>query len=568
MSLKFTEISFEKIKSEVEYYLQTAYNKAGQLFSIASPFGQILNVVENLHQLSIMYLQKSMNQYDLSDPNSNNYNIVRTAAIVAGHNPARSTSASGVIRCQVNVDVDIDQDIPNSQIRIKNKTTLKNTTNNLFYHIDMGGAEDQVFNIRSGSSFFLNVVQGEWKTSRFTSDGTINQSYEVNINNREIENTRIEVTVNDEYWVVKKHLYEFIPDEAAVAIKTSFNGGITVVFGNGNHGLVPPINSIIKVSYVETDGANGNIYRKTGNDWKFIDDVIGGDGLTIEFEKLFNTFIYTDINFGANGEDINLMKNLLPLSSNNFVLALPAQYAYAIKKLGVFSHVNAYLDNGTIKIIATPNIKIFKNRNADYYTVDKRAFELDDYEKTKLDQYLRAAGYIKLTQKYRIDTPVLSYYVMYINLRLFDNAIEDNIKSEIVDATSEYFLNLNRIDRIPKKDLIKIIGSIVGVDSVDIRFVCKKNEDYHKKYLIAQQNIQNSTGTTVDKDIIAGYDKTKSLGIDKLLGDIVFESNEYPVVRGGWIDRNDIYYTETPLDGFSSINITVQGYTPRKNVGI
>jgi hypothetical protein len=34
-------------------------------------------------------------------------------------------------------------------------------------------------------------------------------------------------------------------------------------------------------------------------------------------------------------------KNILPIASNNFVLGLPQQYAYEIKKLGVFSHVNA-----------------------------------------------------------------------------------------------------------------------------------------------------------------------------------------------------------------------------------
>jgi hypothetical protein len=67
---------------------------------------------------------------------------------------------------------------------------------------------------------------------------------------------------------------------------------------------------------------------------------------------------------------------------------LPQQYAYQIKRLGVFSHVNAYSDNyGTVFIVATPNIKLFKNANANYFNVDIKAFELDDYEKQKIDQW-------------------------------------------------------------------------------------------------------------------------------------------------------------------------------------
>jgi hypothetical protein len=559
MSFKLTEITFENLTNEVNYQLQKMYNKASQLFTNASPYGSILNVIKILYTSSLNYLKKSINQFNLNNANADNYDLVRTAAIVAGHNPARATSASGTLRCQVKVSTDISESIPRAQVKIKNKTVIRNATNNLLYHIDLGGTDEQVFTIRSGKSFFLNIAQGEWKEASFTGTGEMNQSYEVNAETKEVENNRIEVTVNGEFWEVKNHIYELLPDEKAVTIQTSFNGGLIIKFGNGNYGLVPPLNSEIKVNYVETDGSIGNIYRRTNNDFKFVDQALGGDGVSIDFERLFNIYIHTDINFGSDGEDIEFMKNIIPINTNNFVLALPQQYAYAIKRLGVFSHVNAYDDNGVVKIVATPDIRIFKNRNADYYTVDKAAFELDTYEKTKLDNYLRNGGYIQLTKKYRIDTPVLSYYVMFVNLRLFEDAIEENVKNEIVEKTSEYFLNLNRLDRIPKKDIINLISEIDEVDSVDVRFVSKKNEDYHKQYLLQGSN----TGATVST--LAGYNPNTVLGIDPVLGDIVFEPKEYPIIRGGWTDRNDIFYSETPFDGFSSINISVKGFTPRNN---
>ena len=128
-------------------------------------------------------------------------------------------------------------------------------------------------------------------------------------------------------------------------------------------------------------------------------------------------------------------------------------------------------------------------------------------------------------------------------LGFFDDAVEENINNQIVDGVSEYFLNLSRLDRVPKKDIVNLISDIEGVDSVDVRFVSKKNEDYHKEFQTADSNSRVITGdTTTTRQ--AGYEPNKILGLDPTLGDIVFESNEYPIVRGGWVDRNGIFYGE------------------------
>ena len=67
--MKFVEISFANIKAEIERFLREEHNKASTLYSPASPYGQILNVLQNLHQLSLLYLKNSIRQFDLSQPN-------------------------------------------------------------------------------------------------------------------------------------------------------------------------------------------------------------------------------------------------------------------------------------------------------------------------------------------------------------------------------------------------------------------------------------------------------------------------------------------------------------------
>lgn len=570
MASKFIEITFERAKNEIQRYLKNEYAKADILFTNASPYGQILGVVENLHQLSLLYLKNTIKQFDLSNPNSLNEKIIRNAAILAGHNPGRSISATGTLKFTLKTNIDLDKELPGGRITFKNRMPLKNKTNGLEYLFNIG-TEKVTYKVTPNFQFFIPIIQGKWLNTTFTGTGTINQSYSVNIRGqRDVENFNYEVLVNGEFWSVKKHLYELLPDEKACVVRTGFDGGIDIIFGNGGFGMIPKIGEIIQVNYIETNGAVGNIFRRTFNDWKFIEDAIDGFGRTIDPTKIFDISIYTDINFGADKENLLFTRNILPIVSNNFVLGLPQQYAYEIKKLGVFSHVNAYEEYGVTYIVATPNIKLFKSQNANYFTVDKRAFELDNYEKSKIDKYLRTAGNIQLTKKYVITNPVLSYYVMNVFIVTYSDSSIQSVSNEIINKVSEYFLDFNKMDRVPKADLIKEIISLYDIHSVDVQFVSRKNEEYHKAQITRIKNKKNLSASRLNVNISVksdpGYNPNEKKGLDPVLGDILFEPNEIPIIRGGWYDRNDVYYSDNIDDkGLKSINIISRGTIDAKN---
>lgn len=568
--VNFSSISFTGIKEEIERYLKEEHNKAGILYSPASPYGHILSVLQNLHQMSLLYLKNSINQFDLSNPNSNNPRIIRNAAIAAGHNPGRAISSTGTLKLSLKSDTSITSDIPGSRVTFTNKTQLRNDTNSLDYSLNLG-TETLTHKITPNYSFFLPIIQGKWSQKIFTSNGEQLQTFSISESgSRDVENFNTEVIVNGEVWPIKRHIWEMLPDEKACVIRTGFNGGIDLIFGNEGFGSVPQIGTPIEVNYLVSDGSNGNIFRRTRNDWSFIGDVIDGNGETIDPTQVFDIDIYTDINFGADQENINFTKNILPISSNNFVLGLPQQYAYEIKKLGVFSHVNAYEQTNTIFIVATPNIRLFKNQNADYFTIDIKAFELDRYEKSKVDRYLKTNGNLQLTRKYRIDSPNLSYYVMNVFVISYSDATDDSVNAQILDRISEYFLDLKRIDRIPKLDIIRELSSITDIHSVDIQFISKKNEDYHRERLLSISNKEQTFNSNFNTDISTPrktqYNTKEVIGIDPILGDILFEPDELPIIRGGWYDRNNIYYSDD-IDGnqMKSVNIIKKGKVDSKN---
>lgn len=585
----FTEISFSNIKQEVERFLKVEHNKANILFSPASPFGQILNVLENLHQLSLLYLKNSIAQFDLSEPNSLNDNIIRNAAIFAGHIPGRSISATGNLKLTVKPGIELEKELKGSKITFNNSSLLKNKTNSLEYSLNLG-QDKTTYTIKSNSQIFLPIIQGKFKSTIFTGTGVPNQTFQVSLTGKQdVENFNIEVLVNGLFWSVKKHLYELSPSENACVVRTGFNGGIDIIFGNNGFGNIPVLNAIIEVKYLITNGIDGNIFRRTFNDWKFIHDAIDGFGGGVDAAKIFDIAIYNDINFGANKESVIFTKNILPISSNNFVLGLPQQYAYEIKKLGVFSHVNAYEELGIVYVVATPNIRLFKNKNSDYFSVDIRAFQLDDYEKSKIDRYLRSGGNIQIAKKYKISSPDISYYVVNVFVIRYSDSTDESVNSQIIDKVSEYFLSFSRMNRIPKSDILKEISSIKDIHSVDIQFICKKNEDYHKEEIKRQENkkltyskYNTNISKNAQKDVpfrYSGssgfgldpvksnpdYSTNKSVGLDPVLGDILFEANEVPIIRGGWKDRNGIFISnDMNSTGLKSINIIKKGVVDSK----
>ena len=549
--MKFTEISFTRIKAQIEDFLKTEYGKASILFSKASPYGQILAVIENLHQLSMMYLKGILNSFDINNNSATNNRVVRNTAVFAGHNITRAISSSGTLKISVKTGVDIES---LSKITLTNKLRMKNSSNSLDYALHLG-VDSMTYQIFNNTNFFVNIIQGKWVLKTHTGTGDPLQTLLITENgNNDIENFNIQVVVNGEFWIIKKHLYDMMPDEKSVVVKTGFDGGIDVIFGNSSFGMIPPISAVVEVYYLQTKGSIGNVYRKMNqvkSEWKFIDDIYDSNGNIINMDDYFSVEIYTDINYGADAESIEFTRSLLPISSNNYVLALPQQYAYHIKKLGVFSHVNAYERNGTIYISVTPNINLFKSQSSNYFNIDINAFTLDEYEKSKIEFYLRNSGVIQLTKKYKIVNPVLSYYVINVFIIPYSDSVDESLNSQIISIVSDYFLELDKVDRIAKVDLLKLISNIPDIHSVDLQFISKKNEDYHKMSILRNNRIIEGS---ID------YSKDRVLGIDPILGDIVFESDELPIIRGGWENRNKTPYSKDINDtGLKSINIIKNG---------
>ena len=629
----FSEISFEKLYNQVTTFLKNTYNKSGKVFRTSSPFGQILRVVVELFQWNILNLKHSNAQWDINNPLNNNKKSIRALAVLGGHDPARATSAYGTLRLMLKNGVNVSEEIKGSAITVFNLSRIRNESNNLLYSVDLG--TDKIsFAVEANKPINLPIVQGVWETQTFTGTGEAGQSFNVTVSgDDEIDNDRFTVEVNSDLCTRKGGLYKMLPNEKAFYSHTGIAGGIDVFFGNEDWGFIPPLGSKITVTYLVTSGRDGNIFNPKINEFKFVDEVFDGQGNSVDMDTNFNVLVDNPITFGGDGESIQFTKALLPLASGNGTLSRPEHFEFHLKRHGTYSIVNAYMgdsvqsdlvdkmlklqqDNtkllydastnrgidyglrrlitnnlenlqvmqkqllsssGTqvINIFLVPNVSILYGRvqNLDYFDIPTDAFILDDTEKQRVLDYLKNQGKISLRTSLNIVTPQIKRYVANVTLRLYENANEDNIRSQVRSALSNYMLTLERRDRVPPSDFIRLIEDFDDVDSVDCNFISEATEKYHAEYRekheqFFRKNLREPNVGEIFMNDGSLYDSNKIIGVDPILGDAVFAQDSLFMLRGGWFDRNKQYYADgINSKGLSSVNVIIlKEKTKRKPV--
>lgn len=633
------ELNYANLTNQLNNWISATYKKSSILYNSASPYGQILTMVKEIFIQNILYVKNAVRQLDIDQAVT--IRTIRNIARISGCNPSRAISAKGTLKFKLKQGVDVSQ-VSGGIVIIYNETQLKNNTNSLYYSIKTGTYRNY-YTLKTGCQFFINVVQGKYETQTFTGDGTLSQSFQVVVsNNSTIDNFDFQISLNGITLQIRDHLYDMLQDEYACYTRTGFNGGIDIYFGNGNNGCIPDIGSVIDVKYLTTNGLSGNILNNNINDFTFIDDIYDSDGNVIQAGNLFDIYIETDIIFASDGESIEYTRSIIPYVSRNFVLATPDQFIYHLMKLNMFSKVNAYNTLDTIKIdlnsntvddininqmylYLIPRITDYFSSNINYFNIPFDYFYLDQDQKNRIISYLKMEGILSISSIINIINPIIKKYIVNIFIIRYDDTSEDNIREQVLDTISTYFASYSRYDKIVKANLITELKDIDGIDSLNLEFISKDNEDYIRTGSIlsstntsvlqstytsnsnsvnvstnAYQNITTATNnvnstssnssntpttpnysssivgnsnssasvgssTVVSYNSTAQYDASKVIGLDPILGDIIIGNNELVVLRGGWINRNGIYFGEDPTatSGFSTVNIIWKGVTYR-----
>jgi hypothetical protein len=204
------------------------------------------------------------------------------------------------------------------------------------------------------------------------------------------------------------------------------------------------------------------------------------------------------------------------------------------------------LDSRMINLFLVPDVTQMFNNGSDYFNLSSEKFKLTAFQKNELLKYIERSGTKMISSDVKIVDPTITRYVMNVSIIAYDDTSIDIIKSDIADAVGNYFIKIKRNDRVPKSDLITIIESINGVDSVNINLVSELDE-------INKKSNPNTT-------LLVGLDE---------FNDIIIGLDQFPIIRGGWSDSQGNYYAEGLSDSsLGALNIQVKAQIPRKNTGI
>lgn len=539
--LNTLKVGVEDIMSDTIKYLSSRFNQSKSVFTVASPFGQLLMVVENLTQLIFYYIEDSITELNLNEATRST--SIYSLAALAGHNPSRAMSATGEISISIKNDVD---EFPADMVIIPNMTRIQCENNNLSYVLDLPQDEIKFSLTGKDDNLSLPIRQGIVETQTLISRGNELESFSIGSpQNFYVDQFYINVYVNGEKWKKHESLLDIPRNEKGYIVKTGITSGLDLYFGNKSFGKIPDRGSEILVEYLVTEGPGGNIQTKdlSGIKMKFDETgftLVGGE---IELNDYIDVSVQNAPFFGANPESLELTRLIAPKTSKSYALVNPDHYEITLRKLGMFSTILVYLDeldDRMLNLFLVPDIrKVFKFPQ-DYYSASLDMFRLGNNQKTEILRYLEKSGSKLISTDTKIVDPIVIKYVLNTTIIAFDDVPTELIKNDIYNKIGAYFIKNLRKNRIPKSDLIKILEEVKGVDSVAITLIGENNETSKKD--------------NPNADLI---------GLDEF-NDIIMDNNQLPIIRGGFTDRYGNNYKEgISEDGLGSVNIKISEIVER-----
>lgn len=534
------DTTYSRFSDAVKSELSKTLTKHGDKYGNATIFGQLINVLVASVQNIMLYIEDALveqNKYTAQRKKSI-YNL----ATLSGYEPSLGKAAS--VQLLVNF-------VPNNSdsynIVLKNHEKFTCTQNGLTYNAVLPQEAIVMAMDKMSSTRIIQAVQGRFEKQIFTSSGgkyyTINCQY-----NGNLDKDYIKVWVNNELWEPCE-FYDMNPDGKQYKIKSSYLSGIDIIFGNDVHGRSLKYGDVIEIEYLVHDGVEGNLNTSETTFFIFDNMLYDTDGNEVDGNSVFNvSFASLDsVSSGTDSETKEQIRQMIGMNSRSLVLAAPEHYKTFINKFSFCGYNRTWSEKGSMIVnsLIMRNIKNDFNVGSDYFALSEDNFKLTDIQKQSILNCIENSGNQLGGVSYNIIDPVIRQYAAYMYITLSDKSKDrEYIKNQIKVLVGDFFADLHSDIFIPKSDLIHLIKSnIQGIDSIDLYFLSKQNEEAIKTGSYESVTYKWNPSKNlydINKEIVYLYDgQNPNLGLDEH-GNILLSSNyEYPALVGGWSFNSD-----------------------------
>jgi phage terminase large subunit-like protein len=463
----------------------------------------------------------------------------------------------------------------------------------------------------------ISVIQGELRYQQGTSDGYALSS--INFPKQDdgiIDQYYCNIYVNGKKWKNVDSILDMAYEEEACVIKTGQSGGIDVFFGSGSNGKIPPMGATILLEYIASQGEAGNIddiNESSDSYWRFESGGYLPNGEIIDLNEVLSINTQNQFLFGCDEESISLTKLIAPHTSRSFVLATAENYKYFLRRLNIFSIIDAIQGFNTYDDIKA---KYEYNNAYSQLTVLN-----NDYYQAKELYGSSSAKTMELYDKIISQKKDCEYWKnIYEQTKLDDNTVYLFLVPNIIKRigeTNNYFtcskeaFNLTNDEKYAIKDLIAKSGQQMITTEVEI--ISPKIANFAINCFIQMwegyefdsvksniiNNVSNYLINNNRRDRIPISDLIKTVeeidGVDSVtimfeadkkneniygngnygideFGDIIISrylrdengnkievKDILPMFRGGFTSFNGVEYGEDIYEGIGPINISLRG---------
>lgn len=544
-------------------YLSKTYGTNGSVFTPSSPTGQILNVVSHISELIFLYIDRVSSELNITKAQSRE--SIQGLARLTGHDSFRGTASSGI--CTLRLNPSKRDNVYGNSIKINNGSifTIEECGNQYFLNLE----NDYItLNYSNNEPIYVEYIQGIKCEQTFVSSGEKLQSYNVNTKGM-TDHNRVKVFVNNEEWKRVDSLYDMNYNEKCYMIKTSINMGMSIFFGNVDFGCCPESGKPIRVEYINHIGNDGDVSGENLH-FKFSSYGIDERGDNVDLNNVLSITVEKSPSMGTNHEPLEFTRRIAPYMSKSFVLANPQNYVSFLGKYSQYTLLEAYNtkddsyieDDNVVYLRMIPNIKN-KVSNVingnDYFDINENEFILSDTDKYNILKTISDSGRQLISSEVVIEDIKIKRYALVIAIKYYERYDKNKIWSDVRTSLSNYFLNINRTDFIPKSDIISIVENIDGVDSVNAYFISEENEEAIKNGFYIDKiewiNPLTHLRETITKKVELKDGEDPRLGLDSF-GDIKLNKNEIAIIKGGWSDRfNNSYDIELKANTLCGLSL-------------
>jgi len=562
--LTTARIKAGQIQDDAKSYLSRVYGRAGTLFTTASPFSQMVKVASELTEMIMYYIEDATVEQNImtaQQPES-----VYGLARLAGHNPTRGFSAIGEI--EVSWKPGQQNEIAGDTLFIIQNSQIRSDNNGLPYLLR--SSTDIIPLLKAERNFVkIPIIQGIIQKQSVTGTGEPFQTFNIKTGGATAHD-KVYVSVNGEQWRVYETLYDMTASTKGVVVKTGVTGGLDIFFGNGNFGIIPNMGAFVEIQYIKTEGSAGNLGDSNDITFKFVDVAYDSLGNEYNLNELLEVRVTSAPKMGADPESLEFTRLIAPLTSKSFVLATPENYEHFLARYNMFSYIDAYnltddqyLDDDNIMyLFLLPDVKSKLKTGQDYFSMPMEEFFFTQSELEGIREAIELSGQQMVTTEISFVRPTPKMYAMNVWIRHFEGFDEVQLMATVREKISKYIMSITRRDRLPKSDIVALLEGVDGIDSVNVQFLSKAEEDAMRtgSYTVTQTTIAPQTPVLEDvgngKNRILFFKKTVTsntisfdtstgipadvrkevTGLDEF-GDIILTKEEVAMFRGGWMDR-------------------------------